>query len=109
MRSGDLARFGLLRSRMWSAVSIHSAANGRRGSTIWIATLRPSARRKRRMLLKSQSGANTQIVIDRATHAIVLPRTVSVSRALAFEAWTRPEHVTCWWDPAGHPLAKCEI
>ena len=61
------------------------------------------------MLLKSQSDANTQIVIDRETHAIVLTRTVSVSRALAFEAWTRPEHVTCWWDPAGHPLAECEI
>src|ERR1700761_8169151 len=61
------------------------------------------------MLLKSQAGANTQIVIDRETHAIVLTRTLSASRALAFAAWTRPEEVKCWWDPAGHPLAECEI
>lgn len=26
-----------------------------------------------------------------------------------FEAWTRPEHVTHWWDPSGLRLAACEI
>jgi uncharacterized protein YndB with AHSA1/START domain len=61
------------------------------------------------MLLKSQSAGNTEVVIDRETHSIVLTRTLSASRAQAFDAWTRPEQVTCWWDPAGRPLSKCEI
>jgi uncharacterized protein YndB with AHSA1/START domain len=30
-------------------------------------------------------------------------------REQVFEAWTRSEHVTCWWDPTGSPLAQCEI
>jgi uncharacterized protein YndB with AHSA1/START domain len=39
----------------------------------------------------------------------VLTRTLAAPRAQVFEAWTQPEHVRCWWDPAGHPLAECEI
>lgn len=61
------------------------------------------------MLLKSQAVAGTDVVVDRDTHAIVLTRTLAAPREQVFEAWTRPEHVTCWWDPAGYPLAKCEI
>jgi uncharacterized protein YndB with AHSA1/START domain/pimeloyl-ACP methyl ester carboxylesterase len=30
-------------------------------------------------------------------------------RAVVFEAWTKAEHVTHWWDPSGEPLAVCEI
>ena len=61
------------------------------------------------MLLKSRAVAGTEIVIDRDTHAIVLTRTLAAPREQVFEAWTRPEHVRCWWDPAGYPLAECEI
>ena len=61
------------------------------------------------MLLKSRAVAGTGIVIDRDTHAIVLTRTLAAPREQVFEAWTRPEHVRCWWDPAGYPLAECEI
>jgi uncharacterized protein YndB with AHSA1/START domain len=53
--------------------------------------------------------ADTKIVVDRDTHTIVLARMFAAPCELVFEAWTRPEHVTCWWDPAGHPLAECEI
>jgi uncharacterized protein YndB with AHSA1/START domain len=48
-------------------------------------------------------------VVDWDTHAIVLTRTLAAPRERVFEAWTRPEHVRCWWDPAGYPLAECEI
>ena len=61
------------------------------------------------MLLRSQRITETEVVVDRNTHAIVLTRTFAAPRKQVFEAWTRPEHVTCWWDPAGHPLAECEI
>jgi uncharacterized protein YndB with AHSA1/START domain len=61
------------------------------------------------MLLKSRAGADTEVVIDRDTHAIVLTRTLAAPREKVFEAWTRAEHVRCWWDPAGYPLAECEI
>jgi len=61
------------------------------------------------VLSKNQTVADTKVVIDRNTHAIVLTRTLAAPREQVFEAWTRPEHVRCWWDPAGHPLETCEI
>jgi len=61
------------------------------------------------VLLKNQTVADTKVVVDRDTHAIVLTRTLAAPREQVFEAWTRPEHVRCWWDPAGHPLETCEI
>jgi uncharacterized protein YndB with AHSA1/START domain len=53
--------------------------------------------------------ANTRVVVDPDTHTIVLTRVFAAPREQVFEAWTRPEHVICWWDPAGYPLAECEI
>jgi uncharacterized protein YndB with AHSA1/START domain len=53
--------------------------------------------------------ADTEVVVDRDRHTIVLTRMFAAPREQVFEAWTRPEHVACWWDPAGHPLAECEI
>ncbi len=55
------------------------------------------------------ASANTDVVLDREAHTIILTRLVAAPRAQVFEAWTRPEHVTCWWDPTGEPLAECEI
>jgi len=40
---------------------------------------------------------------------IVLTRAFAAPRALVFAAWTKPEHVTQWWDPNRVPLAACEI
>jgi uncharacterized protein YndB with AHSA1/START domain len=53
--------------------------------------------------------ASTDAILDRDTHTIVLMRVLAAPRELVFEAWTRPEHVACWWDPSGEPLAECEI
>jgi uncharacterized protein YndB with AHSA1/START domain len=51
----------------------------------------------------------TGLVIDRESHSIKLTRDFDAPRAEIFEAWTKPEHVACWWDAAGGPLATCEI
>ena len=51
----------------------------------------------------------TGLVIDRRSHTIKLTRNFDAPCAEIFEAWTNPEHVACWWDPAGEPLAACEI
>jgi uncharacterized protein YndB with AHSA1/START domain len=61
------------------------------------------------MPAQSQATAKTNLEIDRSAHTIRLTRVFDASRAQIFEAWTKPEHVTCWWDAAGEPLTTCEI
>ena len=56
-----------------------------------------------------QTESKTGLVIDRRSHTIKLTRDFDAPRYEIFEAWTKPEHVTCWWDAAGEPLAACEI
>jgi uncharacterized protein YndB with AHSA1/START domain len=53
--------------------------------------------------------SNNSLFIDHAAHCIRLERRFKASPAQVFEAWTKPEHVTCWWDPGRQPLAVCEI
>jgi uncharacterized protein YndB with AHSA1/START domain len=61
------------------------------------------------MPAQPQANAKTGLEIDRATHTIRLTRVFDASRPQIFEAWTKPEQVTCWWDAAGAPLTACEI
>jgi uncharacterized protein YndB with AHSA1/START domain len=49
------------------------------------------------------------LIVDQASNTIRLTRNLAVPPEIAFAAWTRPEHVTCWWDPTGAPLMTCEI
>jgi uncharacterized protein YndB with AHSA1/START domain len=56
-----------------------------------------------------EAAEKTGLVIDRGSHTIRLTRDFDAPRAEIFAAWTKPEHVTCWWDPAGEPLTACEI
>ena len=56
-----------------------------------------------------QVQAETKVVVDRGANRIILTRTFAAPRKQIFEAWTRPEHVACWWDPAGDRLAECAI
>ncbi|MGH6822007.1 MAG: SRPBCC domain-containing protein [Methylocella sp.] len=51
----------------------------------------------------------TNLEIDRDAHTIKLTRDFDAPLIVIFEAWTRPEHVRCWWDAAGEPLTTCEI
>ena len=57
----------------------------------------------------SQAIATTNLEIDRDAHTIRLTRILDASRIEIFEAWTKPEEVTRWWDAAGEPLTVCEI
>jgi uncharacterized protein YndB with AHSA1/START domain len=61
------------------------------------------------MPARAQPATRTDLVIDRGSHTIRLTRVVDASRAQIFEAWTQPEHVSCWWDATGERLAACEI
>src|SRR5260370_1065667 len=56
-----------------------------------------------------QASAETNLDIDRGAHTIRLTRVFDAPRAEIFQAWTRPEHVSCWWDAAGGPPTTCEI
>jgi uncharacterized protein YndB with AHSA1/START domain len=51
----------------------------------------------------------TTIRAEPGTRNIVLTRIIRAPRDQVYEAWTQPEHVTRWWDPAGKPLAACVI
>jgi uncharacterized protein YndB with AHSA1/START domain len=51
----------------------------------------------------------TTIKSEPGSRHIILTRIVRAPRAQVYEAWTRPERVTQWWDPAGKPLAACVI
>jgi uncharacterized protein YndB with AHSA1/START domain len=59
--------------------------------------------------MQAQSNAKTDLEIDREALTIRLTRVFDASRAELFEAWTQPEHATCWWDAAGGKLTTCEI
>ncbi|MGC9959758.1 SRPBCC domain-containing protein [Roseiarcus sp.] len=56
-----------------------------------------------------QNAPGSNLGIDRASHTIRLARDFDAPPSEIFEAWTKPEHVTRWWDAAGDPLAVCEI
>jgi uncharacterized protein YndB with AHSA1/START domain len=51
----------------------------------------------------------TTIKAEPGSRTIVLTRAIDAPRTQVFEAWTQPEHVMRWWDPAGAPLAECAI
>jgi uncharacterized protein YndB with AHSA1/START domain len=51
----------------------------------------------------------TRSKLDRTTFTITFERLLAASREEVFDAWTKPEHVTRWWDPSGTPLAECTI
>lgn len=51
-------------------------------------------------------GAKVTLPSDRE---IMITRMFEAPRQVVFDAWTKPEHIANWWDPAGTPLAISEI
>jgi len=47
--------------------------------------------------------------IDKPSLTIAFERLIEASREDVFDAWTKPEQVSEWWDPNGDRLAACEI
>lgn len=57
----------------------------------------------------SEAVSKTGLTVDRIANTIRLVREFGAPPPVIFDAWTQPEHVACWWDPAGEPLAECDI
>jgi uncharacterized protein YndB with AHSA1/START domain len=47
--------------------------------------------------------------IDREQRTVSFERILSASPEEVFDAWTRPEQISQWWDPTGAPLVSCSI
>jgi uncharacterized protein YndB with AHSA1/START domain len=47
--------------------------------------------------------------IDRDAFTIRFERTLDATPSEVFDAWTKPEEVSAWWDPDGFPLVVCTI
>ena len=56
-----------------------------------------------------QNAPGSNLGIDRASNTIRLARDFDAPPSDIFEAWTKPEHVACWWDAAGDPLAARHV
>ena len=51
----------------------------------------------------------TATITDRESLTIAFERRLHASREDVFDAWTRPEQISQWWDPTGAPLVACEV
>ena len=47
--------------------------------------------------------------IDPETFTITFERRLRASPEDVFDAWTRPEELSEWWDPTGTPLVQCHV
>ncbi len=47
--------------------------------------------------------------VDAATHSIHFSRWLPTTPDRVFDAWTRPDLMSQWWDPSGKVLAECVI
>ncbi|MBP9111684.1 MAG: SRPBCC domain-containing protein [Polyangiaceae bacterium] len=52
---------------------------------------------------------NVPTTIDRKTNTLSFFRTFNVPCEEVFEAWTKPDQISEWWDPSGTRLADCKI
>ena len=59
--------------------------------------------------MTSFADTDSKTTIDRRANSISMVRSFDAPRERIFEAWTNPEHIICWWDPTGVPLATCEV
>ena len=59
--------------------------------------------------MPSQGLVSDDFSVDHSTNTIRFERRLSVSPEEAFDAWTQPDQVKCWWDPDGQPLERCNI
>lgn len=48
-------------------------------------------------------------MIDRTTLTLSFQRKIDATPEDVFDAWTKPDEISTWWDPTGAPLVACEI
>lgn len=51
----------------------------------------------------------TPTSVDHSTFTLTFARTIAASPADIFDAWTKPDEISQWWDPEGVPLQQCTI
>ena len=61
------------------------------------------------MALASTERAPTGFSLDRSVGTIRFERDLDATVEQVFAAWTQPEQIAAWWDPAGEPLRRCEV
>lgn len=54
-------------------------------------------------------GRSSVAAIDREAGTMRFERDLYGTPEQVFTAWTRPEHVSKWWDATGKPLSNCAI
>jgi uncharacterized protein YndB with AHSA1/START domain len=52
---------------------------------------------------------STGYTMDRESFTIRFERLLAADRSEVFDAWTKAEEVSAWWDPDGEPLVACTI
>lgn len=58
------------------------------------------------MMIDSTQPATASLPSDRE---IVIVRSFAAPREAVFDAWTKPEQISVWWDPSRRPLERCDI
>jgi len=53
--------------------------------------------------------SSTGYTMDRESFTIRFERLLDADRSAVFDAWTKPEEISAWWDPDGEPLVACTI
>ncbi|HUS28218.1 MAG TPA: SRPBCC domain-containing protein [Kofleriaceae bacterium] len=51
----------------------------------------------------------TKTTIDHPTFTITFKRKLAATPDVVFDAWTKPDEISQWWDPDGAPLRECAI
>lgn len=55
------------------------------------------------------AGISPGYSLDHQSFTIRFERRVDATLPEVFDAWTKPEEVSAWWDPDGEPLVACTI
>lgn len=54
-------------------------------------------------------GEKPKIIVEAERPRITLERVFDAPRRQVFEAWTKAEHVKCWYSPGGFAVCDCDI
>lgn len=55
------------------------------------------------------AGVSPGYSLDHESFTIRFERLLDATLSEVFDAWTKPEEVSTWWDPDGEPLVACTI
>ena len=53
--------------------------------------------------------ASINAAVEAARLELVITRTFDAPARVVFEAWTKPDHLACWWGPEGFTMPSCAM